>query len=144
MGIKWHSQPLSTVIDNTGKEAMHKATWAVNNIVNMVLSKGAEHMKNTIATTPSSIVPGKKDRIDTGTMRDSVDVIPMKRSGSGRNNYEGSVGWVWVELDYFQVQDQGGMSSGLRRGNRQITPMHALSKAYFYMEKELQDELGHL
>lgn len=140
MGLKWTGQPLNVVVEKTANGAYGKTLRYVTDIVNYVLSEGAEHMVNTIKTTPSSIVKGKDNRIDTGLMSESIDVVDLHKTG--RDRYAGSAGWVALVEDYFLVQDQGGMSSGLLRGDRQITPMHALSKAYYFMKQELQNELG--
>lgn len=142
MGAKWVGPRLDMVVKRTAKAELNRLIWAVTDIGNMVLSVGADEMVNAIETTPSSIVPGKDNRVDTGLMKDSVDVEDVHQVSSAK--YEGSVGWVYLIEDYFLVQEHGGMSSGLLRGNRRITPMHALSKVYMRLQEELANELESL
>lgn len=74
------------------------------------------------ATTMSSIVPPKPNRVDTGLMIKSVE------ARTGENDW-GVVfidfGWFNGE-DYFETQERGGFSSGLYLGDREIEPMNAL------------------
>lgn len=142
MGFQWKGNTLTVAVELTSKKALDKLIWAVNDIGNIVLSRAADDMVKTIKTTPSSIRIGKPNRVDTGLMKDSVDVEDMHKTG--KSKYSGAAGWVELVEDYFLIQDQGGMSSGLTFGDRYITPMHALSKAFYKMKEELADELRHL
>ena len=142
MGAKWVGPKLDTVVKRTARAALNRLIWAVTDIGNMVLSVGADEMVNAIETTPSSIVLGKDNRVDTGLMKDSVDVEDIHQVSSTK--YEGSAGWIYLIEDYFLVQEHGGMSSGLLSGNRRITPMHALTKAYLKLQEELANELESL
>lgn len=144
MGATWSGGSLSVKVSDVGNKALHKTVWEINNLANMILSKGAKEMQYIISTTPSSIVPGKSNRIYTGAMKDNVSYENMKRAGNGRYDYEGSAGWSFFVADYFLVQEYGGVSSGLRLGDRVITPMHALSKIYYSMLGDLQNGIRHL
>lgn len=64
--------------------------------------------REIIETTPSSIVPGKPDRVDTGLMRDSVNYMVTH---SGRNRYNLYAGWIDGDAGYFELQDVGGTTS---------------------------------
>lgn len=91
--------------------------------------RGVEAMEHVIANTPSSIVPGKPDRIDTGLMFDSVDA---KVSEVG-HKITVSVGWLNTKKKYFLVQDKGG-----RLRDISITGMFALRAGTRAMQREME------
>ncbi len=74
----------------------------------------------TIATTPSSLVPGKVGRIWTGAMYDGFDYV-VTRTG---NKTTVKFGWVKDKKNYFKTQEYGGEFLG-----KTITPMHAMVNA---------------
>ena len=53
----------------------------------------------------------------------------------------GAAGWTGTVEDYFKTQEEGGMSSGLRMGDRYITPMHMLVQMRLIMESDLHQRL---
>lgn len=142
MGTKWAGNDLVVTIDATTKDEVKRVMFRVVEIADMVLSNAAQDMVETISTTPSSINKKKDNRIDTGLMKNSIDVEDMHVVGKG--SYSGSAGWIDLVEDYFLVQEYGGRSQGLRKGDRRITPMHALSKAFYKMQGELENELKHI
>lgn len=139
MGAVWVGDTLAVTIETVSRKALLDAIWAVNDIANAALSAAANEMVKTIETTPSSIRKHKPNRIDTGLMKNSVDVVDIHKSGNKKYEYEGYAGWIYVVEDYFLVQDKGGRSSGLVAGDRTITPMHAISKAFYMMKEELSN-----
>ena len=74
------------------------------------------------ASTTSSIVPPKPNRVDTSLMIKSVE------AKTGENDW----GVVFIDFGwfdgehYFETQERGGFSSGLYLGDREIEPMNAL------------------
>ena len=74
------------------------------------------------ATTMSSIVPPKPNRVYSGEMIKAVD------AKTGENDW----GVVFIDFGwfdgehYFETQERGGYSTGLFLGDRDITPMDAL------------------
>lgn len=129
-------------VEATTKDEVRQIMFKVNEIADIALSNAAESMVLTISSTPSSINKYKDNRIYTGLMKNSIDVEDMHSVGA--NKYSGAAGWIDLVEDYFLVQEYGGMSSGLNVGDRRITPMHALSKAFYQMQGELAHELRHL
>lgn len=76
---------------------------------------------NYVQTTPSSLKPGKPNRVDSGLMRDSG-------SGQVRTMPEMIMfdfGWFDNPPGYISIQEYGGISSD--RGNK-VTPMDALGR----------------
>ena len=74
------------------------------------------------ATTMSSIVPPKPNRVYSGEMIKAVD------AKTGENDW----GVVFIDFGwfdgehYFETQERGGYSTGLFLGDRDILPMDAL------------------
>lgn len=104
-----------------------------------VASNAADEMQHIISTTPSSIVPGKPDRIDTGAMLESVEVSDPQRDG---DIYSVSFGWIGNWEDYFGVQEYGGTPEGLRKSSiTHISPMHALAGAGIQADQQMEDHI---
>lgn len=82
---------------------------------------GEARVKHIIATTESSLSPGKMDRIWTSKMYHSVD-SDVKRNG---NTITVRAGWLQTKEGYFLIQNYGG--EVVRGGvSTTITPMDAL------------------
>lgn len=107
--------------------------------VNEAVKDTAQYMRYHIASTPSSIVPGKPDRIDTGLMWQSVDFEEVVEVGD--KHWVASVGWTDRQEDYFITQEYGGYSAGLRRGDKNISPMHMLVGGYTVLLNQLSGGL---
>lgn len=71
----------------------------------------------TIATTPSSLKPGKVGRIWTGAMYDGFDSSVTKTGNSITLKF----GWLKQKKGYYKIQEYGGFAFG-----KTVTPMHAL------------------
>lgn len=139
MGVTWRNGRDITVaveyIEGKKREIINNAVDEIN----YAMDDMAEDMRNTIQTIPSSLVPGKVGRVDTGHMLDSVDVKPMKKSG--KNRYVGRVGWVLDQEAYFGYQEYGtGDKSG--EGRKNISPMHAFTGARLQLFETLKARLG--
>jgi hypothetical protein len=92
--------------------------------------EGLAAARVVIATTPSSIVANKHNRIDTGLMYNSLE-----RDIKGTQRVTLRVGWLRKKENYFKTQDQGGVNDwGVN-----ITPMHALAAAKITMKERLAD-----
>lgn len=78
---------------------------------------GQEAIKLTIATTESSLSPGKMNRNWTYNMTQSVDA-DVKRNGT---SIRVRAGWIKNKEAYFLIQNDGGTVNGTT-----ITPMNAL------------------
>lgn len=78
---------------------------------------GEEKIKQVIATTPSSLSPGKTNRNWTYNMTNSVD-SDVKRRGT---TISLRAGWLYNKEGYFLIQNDGGNVNGTT-----ITPMNAL------------------
>jgi hypothetical protein len=82
-----------------------------------------EAMVNTVLTTPSSLRPGKDNRVWTGQMLHAISEPRVERRGQTRSL---TAGWLDETEDYFALQDQGGPGPhGI-----DITPMHMLINGY--------------
>lgn len=80
-------------------------------------------MQTTIAHTPSSLRPGKPDRIWTAEMYNSVSESKVSRRGQTRTL---QAGWLENQQDYFDLQEHGGPGPhGI-----DITPMNMLVAGY--------------
>ena len=73
--------------------------------------------QNTIATTPSSLSPGKIGRIWTGDMFKDYDA-DVSQSG---NKITIKWGWIKRKQKYYKTQEYGGFFIG-----KTVTPMHAM------------------
>lgn len=104
-----------------------------------VASNAGDEMQYIISTTPSSIVPGKPNRIDTGNMIESVEVSDPTSNG---DVYSVSFGWIDNWEDYFGVQDKGGKPVGLfKRGVNRISPMHAIAGAGIQADQQMEEKI---
>lgn len=80
-------------------------------------------MVETVWKTPSSLRPGKPNRVWTGLMVNSVSEPKVERRGQTRSI---EAGWLDQTEDYFALQDEGGPGPhGI-----DITPMHMLMNGY--------------
>lgn len=82
----------------------------VNNLGEDIRFNAVEAIKHTIATTPSGIVPGKPNRIDTGAMHENADA---KLTSKGKSGAEIEYGWFGFSNstnpgDYVKLQELGG------------------------------------
>lgn len=91
--------------------------------------RGQEAMEYTIMHTPSSIVPGKSHRIDTGLMFDSLDAKVTETGHKITIRF----GWLNKRKKYFMVQEHGG-----NLGSIQITGMFALRAGQRAAQRELE------
>ena len=89
---------------------------------------GAEMVKHIIATTESSLSPGKDNRNWTFHMTQSVDST-VDRHG---NTISIRVGWLKDQEFYFLIQEYGGDVNG-----KTVTPMNALMAGQVEMLKTL-------
>lgn len=96
-------------------------------------------MIQTIETTPSAFVPGKSNRVDTGTMRDAVQATEIQREGS---HISVRFGWTGTKEDYFLWQEQGADNPSAIGGR--ISPMHALLGAFIWAREELVERITDL
>lgn len=87
--------------------------------------------QNIIATTPSSLSPGKVGRIWTGAMYEDFDA-DVSQSG---NRIRIRLGWLKRKQKYYRVQEYGGQAFG-----KNIVPMHALAGALIAAENHLKDK----
>ena len=87
--------------------------------------------QNTIATTPSSLSPGKVGRIWTGAMYEGFDA-DVSQTG---NRIRIQLGWLKKKQKYYTVQEYGGMAFG-----KNIVPMHALANSLVAAENHLKDK----
>lgn len=87
--------------------------------------------QNTIATTESSIRPGKMNRIWTGAMYEDFDADVVQTGNRIRIRY----GWIKSKKKYYKVQEYGGFFLG-----KTITPMHAMANAQVAMEDFLKSK----
>lgn len=142
MGIEWKGADFKQSIEKATEEKYWKLFDGVLDVGLEALEVVKPIMEYVIDTTTSAIVPPKPHRNYTVKMRDSLETGSLAQVG--KNVYSASAGWVNVFKRYFGVQDQGGMSNGLRVGDREIWPMHALATAYFEFREELEDGLGHI
>lgn len=76
--------------------------------------------QNTIATTPSSLSPGKVGRIWTGDMFTDFDAAVTQTGNKITVKY----GWIKRKQKYYKTQEYGGFFIG-----KTITPMHAMANA---------------
>lgn len=104
------------VRDNTRETALNAAI------------RGQEAMEYTIMNTPSSIVPGKPHRIDTGLMFDSLDAKVTETGHKITIRF----GWLNRRKKYFMTQEHGG-----NLGSIQITGMFALKAGMRAAQREL-------
>lgn len=131
-GFVWRNRDLNDMQTNIQK-ALEGQERAVEQILEDIGEQAAEKMQNLIATTPSGIVPGKPDRILTGTMHDAVGSKPVTKKG----NYRGvEFGWTEEQIKYFIWQEQGTGSP------LNIVPMHALLQTFLEAREELRDRLN--
>lgn len=82
---------------------------AIDKVADDITKDSKEIIRDFIRTTPSGIVPGKKDRIWTGYMLNNAD---SKKTSSG-TNYTIEYGWFGFTNpespgDYVQLQEEGG------------------------------------
>lgn len=89
---------------------------------------GEDEIRHIIATTESSLSPGKDNRNWTWNMTYSVD-SDVRRSG---NTIHIRAGWIKNKEGYFLTQNDGG-----QLGKTTITPMNALMAGHTEMLKTL-------
>ena len=140
-GLTWvGGKTLRMTIDRITKEEIEQKRDQILVTLDGVAADTAEFMRGVIDTTPSSIRPGKPNRVDTGVMQDSVKY--KEYTSTGPKTWVVEAGWVDVVRDYFLVQEHGGMSSGLERGDRVISPMHMLTAGLIHMREQLIKDLS--
>lgn len=105
----------------------------IGGIVESAVKEGAEVTKFYISNsgTPKS---GKRGRIETGLMRDSVrSSVPVKT----RRTVVGIFGWIKTFKDYFGYQEEGfNHFSGVR-----VEGMYALTRAGDDMLKKVKKKI---
>ena len=133
--IKWKDGNLKVVLDNKLRDLFADVENFMVQLFFETAEFGADHMVEHIGLTPSGIVEGKPHRVDTGLMQASVGVSPEIKDRS--NGFSISAGWVGFYEKYFLTQEHGGMSDGLRAGDRYISPMHMLTSGKVFMAQRL-------
>ena len=123
MGVSWkNGKDITVVVEYIEGKKREKVNNTID-IINEELDDAVQEMVTGIETVPSSIVPGKIGRVDTGHMRDSVGADLMKKSGP--NRWAAKFGWTIDQEDYFGSQEYGtGDKSG---GRNNISPMHVFT-----------------
>lgn len=92
--------------------------------------------RRIIQTTPSSIVPGKMDRVDTGRMLNEVNYMVTHTS---KYNYNLYAGWLRGDpKDYFELQDEGGTA----RWGQEIEGMFMLAAMREYIRSNARREIA--
>lgn len=135
-GMVWKGGvTLTQKIESTQRKAIKTIIGKILIIMDGVSVDTAKYMREFIESVPSSIIMGKPDRVDTGSMRD--DVKSKEYYPTGKNSWAVEAGWVDDLEHYYLTQEFGGMSSGLFLGDREISPMHMLTAGRIYMELEL-------
>lgn len=91
---------------------------------------GRDSMRNTIATTPSGLSPGKPNRILTGNMWDKSNY----RVTQAGNTTRVQIGWLGIKAadNYFEAQEYG-------LGQVEFG-MYALTKAELEAKRVLKDK----
>lgn len=136
-GIVWRNRDLNNLKTEIQKSTKGREV-EVERILDDLGRQAADRMQQLIATSPSGIVEGKGDRIQTGTMHDAVDSDPVTKVG----NYRGvKFGWTNEQLDYFLAQEYG-TGDGISRNWNNIVPMHALLQVFLETREELRAELN--
>ena len=140
MGVTY-SDNLITLMNEAYDMTMKQVVNHVIDIADEALEITEDKMVNIIENTPSSIVEGKDNRVDTGLMRDSVGKKYMKKVSD--NYWQGSAGWVDKVKDYFITQEYGGKtpSSWGSLGGKTISPMHMLTQAQVEMNEYLKERI---
>ncbi len=123
--VSWHGETPAQMVARIKRE-LTDIMSQITMFLDGLQESSVESIKNTISTTPSAIVAGKKDRIWHGQMISSVSA-KVDRS---KTSVKMSAGWVGNFENYFLIQDQGGYENTFARGWIYITPMHALMTAY--------------
>ena len=135
-GMVWKGGvTLTQKIESTQRKAIKTIIGKILITMDGVAVDTAKYMREFIESVPSSIIMGKPDRVDTGSMRD--DVKSKEYYPTGKNSWAVEAGWVDDLEHYYLTQEFGGMSSGLLLGDREISPMHMLTAGRIYMEIEL-------
>ena len=135
-GMVWKGGvTLTQKIESTQRKAIKTIIGKILIIMDGVSVDTAKYMREFIESVPSSIIMGKPDRVDSGSMRD--DVKSKEYYPTGKNSWAVEAGWVDDLEHYYLTQEFGGMSSGLLLGDREISPMHMLTAGRIYMEIEL-------
>ena len=139
-GMVWKGGvTLTQKIESTQRKAIKTIIGKILITMDGVAVDTAKYMREFIESVPSSIIMGKPDRVDTGSMRD--DVKSKEYYPTGKNSWAVEAGWVDDLEHYYLTQEFGGMSSGLFLGDREISPMHMLTAGRIYMEIELHKGL---
>lgn len=119
------SQGLHSFLMNAKHESVKQVEEAALNAG----IRAQDAMEHVVWNTPSSIVPGKSHRVDTGLMVESYDVR-VKRSGS---QIVIQFGWLGTKRGYFLIQEHGGYGAG-----HQIAPMHSLMAGLRAARREVE------
>ena len=142
-GLTWvGGRSLKIAFDQLVKDVIESIRDSILITLDGVAAETAYFMQQFIEKVPSSLVPGKIGRVDTGVMQDSVDYNEYKKTGP--KSWIVEAGWVNTVQDYFLTQEHGGMSSGLRTGDRYISPMHMLTAGMIHMREQLITDLSKL
>jgi hypothetical protein len=108
---------------------------AVENALNAaILAKNTG--QNTIATTPSDLsVEPKNNRIWTGQMFEDFVADVDQRGPTITVKF----GWIKRKQKYYDIQEHGG-TVPTRRGNIQVSAMHALTNALVAVQRDLNNK----
>jgi hypothetical protein len=92
--------------------------------------------QNTIATTPSDLsIEPKGNRIWTGQMYEDFDADVTQRG----TNITVKFGWIRRKQKYYGIQEHGG-TVPTRRGNIQVSAMHALTNSLVAVQRHLDNK----
>lgn len=139
MGIEWTGDTLHVVAKRLADRTLKDAQNFFYAAFEELSAEGVAYMQDIISNTPSSISPGKPDRIDTGVMIASVQLSGSVVAGDGEVLSE--FGWLSMVEPYFAVQEHGGYAPDLKAGPKVISPMHALTGAYLNAKAGLEEKV---
>lgn len=103
-------------------------------LMERTVKTGAELMEAYIKTR-GTVRSGKRGRVDTGHMLDTVDYETFKQG----TTLVGRWGWLDSWDKYFLYQENGFKNAWTRED---VAPMHALFDSFFRQRDEFLSELG--
>lgn len=127
MGFQWMNGDLKTMVTEL-RSIPEEVASEVQTLVSEAMNIGAETQRHVIENsgTPKS---GKRGRIETGLMRNSVQSAGADRVG---NTIEGKFGWRDPE-PYFLYQEQGFTINSRKSeytSRADVPAMHALLQGF--------------
>lgn len=117
-----------------GVKTKKRAETVENALVAAIIGKNTG--QNTIATTPSDLsIEPKGNRIWTGAMYEDFDADVVQQGPK----ITVKLGWIKKKRKYYEVQEHGGVVK-TRRGNIDISAMHALTNAVVAAQRHLDNK----